>query len=104
MLDRLTAEDPVVLVQSCHSALLWILRNHRSQPIPRFWIDHPYRAPPAAPSRSAEPLAQARLPLAAGLSVGRSTWPEQLNSFRGGKPTVKAEHRQSTGVGGPGQE
>ncbi|MCP9793382.1 hypothetical protein KBZ20_17355 [Vulcanococcus limneticus Candia 3F8] len=42
MLDRLTAEDPVALVQSCHSALLWILRSHQSQPIPRFWIDHPY--------------------------------------------------------------
>ncbi len=41
-LDRLTREDPVALVQSCHSGLLWILRSHRSQPIPRYWIDHPY--------------------------------------------------------------
>ena len=42
MLDRLTREDPVALVQSCHSALLWILCTHQSQPIQRFWIDHPY--------------------------------------------------------------
>jgi len=41
-LDRLTREDPVALVQSCHSALLWILCTHQSQPIQRFWIDHPY--------------------------------------------------------------
>ncbi len=41
-LDALTREDPVALVQSCHSALLWILRSHQGKPIPRFWIDHPY--------------------------------------------------------------
>jgi len=42
MLDWLTAEDPVALVQSCHSALLWILRSHQSRSIRRYWIDHPY--------------------------------------------------------------
>jgi hypothetical protein len=41
-LDALTREDPVALVESCHRALLWILRTHQSKPIPRFWIDHPY--------------------------------------------------------------
>jgi hypothetical protein len=41
-LAAITRKDPVALVQSCHSALLWILRSHQSQPIPRFWIDHPY--------------------------------------------------------------
>jgi hypothetical protein len=41
-LDRFTAEHPVALVQSCHSALLWILRSHQSRLIPRYWIDHPY--------------------------------------------------------------
>ncbi len=40
--ERLTAEDPVALVQSCHSALLWILRSHQSRPIPRYWMDHTY--------------------------------------------------------------
>ncbi len=29
-------------MQSCHSALLWILRSHQSQLIPRLWIVHPY--------------------------------------------------------------
>jgi hypothetical protein len=41
-LDAITREDPVALVQSCHSALLWILRSHQGKPIRRFWIDHPY--------------------------------------------------------------
>ena len=40
--NRLTREDPVALVGSCHSALLWILRSHQGKPIHRFWIDHPY--------------------------------------------------------------
>jgi len=42
ILDRLTQEDPVALVESCHRALLWILSSHQGKPIPRFWIDHPY--------------------------------------------------------------
>ena len=41
-LAALTREDPVALVESCHSALTWILRRHQGKPIPRFWIDHPY--------------------------------------------------------------
>jgi len=41
-LDAITREDPVALVESCHSALLWILRSHQGKPIPRHWIDHPY--------------------------------------------------------------
>ena len=41
-LARLTREDPVALVESCHRALLWILRSHQGKPIHRFWIDHPY--------------------------------------------------------------
>ncbi|MCP9820018.1 hypothetical protein KBZ18_11010 [Synechococcus sp. Cruz-9H2] len=41
-LAAITREDPVALVESCHSALTWILRRHQGKPIPRFWIDHPY--------------------------------------------------------------
>lgn len=41
-LAALTREDPVALVESCHSALTWILRRHDGKPIHRFWIDHPY--------------------------------------------------------------
>jgi hypothetical protein len=41
-LDALTREDPVALVESCHRALLWILRTHHSKPIARTWINHPY--------------------------------------------------------------
>ncbi|MCP9841816.1 hypothetical protein KBY93_14415 [Synechococcus sp. J7-Johnson] len=41
-LAALTREDPFALVESCHSALTWILRRHEGKPIPRFWIDHPY--------------------------------------------------------------
>ncbi|MCP9815058.1 hypothetical protein KBY76_00045 [Synechococcus sp. GreenBA-s] len=55
-LDRLTAEDPVALVQSCHSALLWILRSHQSQPIPPFRIDHSYGK--REPRRRVIPLVQ----------------------------------------------
>lgn len=43
ILDRLIQEDPVALVDSCHKALLWILRRiQQGKPIPRFWVDHPY--------------------------------------------------------------
>ncbi len=41
-LAAITREDPVALVESCHSALTWNLRRHQGKPIPRFWIDHPY--------------------------------------------------------------
>lgn len=35
-------EDPVLLVESCHSALEWLLRRYAGQPLRRTWIDHPY--------------------------------------------------------------
>lgn len=35
-------EDPFSLLESCQRALEWILYQHRHQPIPRCWIDHPY--------------------------------------------------------------
>ena len=41
-LDSLSREDPVALVHSSHLALTRLLRTHRSKPIRRLWIDHPY--------------------------------------------------------------
>jgi hypothetical protein len=35
-------EDPFLLVESCHSALQWLLRRYEGQPLRRTWIDHPY--------------------------------------------------------------
>ena len=35
-------EDPVLLVESCHSALRWLLHRYEGQPLRRTWIDQPY--------------------------------------------------------------
>ena len=35
-------EDPFLLVESCYSALRWLLRRYEGQPLRRTWIDHPY--------------------------------------------------------------
>jgi hypothetical protein len=39
---RYAPDDPFSLLESCQRTLEWILYNHRHQPIPRCWIDHPY--------------------------------------------------------------
>ncbi len=41
-LDSLTRQDPVAVVQSCHTSLRRLLEQHRGRPIRRLWIDHPY--------------------------------------------------------------
>jgi hypothetical protein len=35
-------EDPFLLVESCHSALRWLLVRTEGQPLRRTWIDQPY--------------------------------------------------------------
>ena len=35
-------EDPVALVESCYTAILWILRSHEGRQLRRTWIDQPY--------------------------------------------------------------
>jgi hypothetical protein len=35
-------EDPFLLVESCHSALQWVLRRYEGQPLRRTWIEQPY--------------------------------------------------------------
>ncbi|APD49145.1 hypothetical protein KQ302_01555 [Synechococcus sp. CS-602] len=41
-LDSLSRQDPLAVVQSCHSTLLGLLRRQQGRPIKRLWIDHPY--------------------------------------------------------------
>ena len=39
---RAAERDPVALVESCQSSLLWLLQSHRREPLRRCWIDHHY--------------------------------------------------------------